>query len=142
MRKILIVALAAIWVGGCANNPTARVIGQIATGTLPNPISTTNIYELKNVYAIAAQSAVEWRGYCFGRSYATVTADPIARPICTNRRSTARRIQVAKNTAFGAVQRADAFVKNNPTLDASAIIGQATAAISAFQAATPAVPKS
>jgi hypothetical protein len=142
VRRILLVALAALWLGGCASNPITTVIGQIATGTLPNPISTTNVYQVKNVYAIAAESTISYRGYCFGRTYAVLMADPIAKNICANRRPVWRKIVSYKNTAYAAVVKADNFVKNNPTLDASAVISQATAAISALQSVTPAVPKS
>ena len=116
------------------------VVGQILTGTLVNPISSANIYELKNVYAIAAQSAVSYRRYCYARPYAVLMADPIAKPLCANRRDVVRKIQQYKNTAFAAVVAAANFVKANPTLDASVLINTAWSSVTALQNAIPKVP--
>jgi len=133
MKKLVVVLF--LLLPACTTQQTSTV-GQILTGTLVNPISQTNIYELKNVYAIAAQSAVSYRGYCYARSYAVL----IAGPLCKDRRAVIRKIQQYKNTAFAAVVAAANFVKAHPTLDASVLINTAWTSVTALQNAIPKVP--
>lgn len=137
MKKLVVILF--LLLPACTTQQSG-VVGQILTGTLINPISQTNIYELKNVYAIAAQSAVSYRGYCYARPYATLMADPIAGPICKDRRAIVRTIQKYKNTAFAAVVAAANFVKANPTLDATVLINTAWSSVTALQNAIPKVP--
>ena len=140
MKRFVLVLSAALCLGACST-PAGKILGQLATGTLANPVTAVNLYELDNVYAIAAQSAVDYRGYCYARPYAVLMTDPIAKPLCQNRRANVRNIQSLKNIAYGAVQKAETFVAQNPTLDASSLINAATTAIGALQSATPVVPK-
>lgn len=127
MKKILVVALAALWLGGCGAG-------------IKNPITSANIYQTKLVYAATETAAAKYNDYCWARPYAVLMTDPIAKPICANRRPVRRAIKSASITAGNAIDKADAFVTKNPTLDATSLIDAATSAVSAFRNVTPAVP--
>ncbi len=129
MRKLLAVVLLAFTVAGC-----------ITTGSVNNPITNTDVYRLKLGYKATGTLVEKWRGYCWARSYKSLLADPVAKPICQNRRATLRTIQSADDKTVEAIGRVDAFVKSNPTLSITSIIGPAWDALTKFQQAVPTVP--
>lgn len=133
MKRLFIILAVTLSLGGCAN--LGKVAEFVTTG-ITNPVGAVNIYQAKNVYASALEIAAGYREYCWSRAYAALMADPVAKPICQNRRPIMRTIQDADNKAFAAIQRAENFVRNNPTLNASAVINEALAAVSAFQSIT------
>jgi hypothetical protein len=138
MKKLLILPLLfalALPLGSCATNPIT------AGGTIVNPITGVTIYQVKLVYATGLQLVVDYRKYCWARPYATLMADPVATPICQNRRAIVRKAQSAKAVASKAVRAADTFVKNNPTLNAGTLLSAAWDAVNVFQSSVPAVPK-
>lgn len=137
MKKIIpaLLLLAAIGLGGCANGKLPDL-----TATVTNPVTSVDIYRAKNAYAATVDLAVKWRRYCFGRPYASLMADPIAKRACTNRRATLRTIQSLDAKAFDALTTADTFVRTNPTISASTVVGLAWTAITKFQTAVPATP--
>ena len=136
MKKIIIPFLLALSLAGCAGIGTAF---NVATSTITNPISSVDIYRVKNVYAASLQLAADYRTACWSKPYAVLMADPIAGPVCKSRRAVVRKIQAADAVASVAVRRADAFVKNNPTLNAGTVINEAWSAVTAFQAVIPSV---
>lgn len=109
------------------------------TRTVTNPVTPVTIYQVKNTYAISLELAVAWREYCWARPYKELMADPVAKPACQGRRAVLRKIQVSRPKAAGAIQVADDFVRNNPTLSAATVIGAAWTAVSNFKAAVPSV---
>lgn len=135
-RIIIIVALTAALLGGCV--PVGQVIDATTT-TVTNPVSQTNIYQVKNAYAAGLTAVVEYRNYCWARPYATLMADPFASRVCQNRRQVVRTSQAAKAKASAAIRVADDFVRNNPTGNAVSYINAAWNAVSQFQASVPTV---
>ncbi len=138
MKRILIVPalFAVLALGGCAGLKSAV---ETVTTTITNPINSTDIYRIKNVYAATLQLAVEYRQYCWARSYAVLMADIVAKPLCQNRRVVVRAMQVARPKAASAIRSADSFVRNNPTLNAGTVISAAWAAVTDFQNSVPKV---
>ena len=129
MRRyfILPVMLATLALAGCAGGIVSTV-----TSSITNPVNQVDIYRAKNVYAATLELAVGYRNYCWARSYAALMADPIARPVCRGRRAVVRTMQSADTRAFAALDAADKFVRNNPTLNAASLIGAAWTAVTAL----------
>lgn len=123
--------------GGCAGTPLGDIIS-LANAQIANPISATNVYQVKNGYAAALQIAADWRQYCFSMKYKVLMADPIARPVCSSRRSVVRSLKAYGPMAGQAVRDAETFVVQHPTLDASAVISVAMQAVARFRASIPA----
>lgn len=140
MRRInLAAALVAISLalGGCAGTQFGDFI-KFATASVANPVTATNIYQAKNTYAVALTLADEWRTYCFSMAYKAVMADPVARPVCSKRRTVVRAILKYGPKARDALAQAETFVANHPTLDASLVIRAAIDAVAQFRAVVPA----
>jgi ElaB/YqjD/DUF883 family membrane-anchored ribosome-binding protein len=134
---LLAPVLLALALGGCsAANNVGGFLSALSSG-VTNPITASNIYELKNTYAATAELAVAYRKKCYGQPYAALTADPILKPLCQNRRAVVRQIQKTKAVASAAVKKADKFVKDNPTINASTVVNEAWSAVTAFQSAVP-----
>ena len=102
--KIILVSVSlALTVGACTTtNPFA---------TVTNPVTNLDIWRVKNTYAATLQLAASWRSFCYARPYATLMTDPVAKPVCQNRRNTVRQIQKYQPLAGTAVRKADEFVK-------------------------------
>jgi hypothetical protein len=120
MKRFLIAAALALSIGACA--------------TIPNPISGVTLYQVKNVYAIGLQLVVDYRNYCWARPYTVLMADPVAAPICKNRRPNVRAAQAAKAVAKKAVDTAT-------QLNTGSYISAAWDAVNIFRSSVPAVPK-
>ena len=127
--KSLIAAIGlALLVAGCAT-----------TGGVQNPLTSVDMYRVKNTYAATLELVVAWRNYCWSKSYAAIIADPVAKPVCENRRARLRTIQSAQAKAGSAVRYADNFIKANPTINIASVIGPAWDAVSLFQSVVPRV---
>lgn len=122
----------ALSVAGCAALQTV----QNAYTAITSP---KTIYDVKNAYAAGDTLVINYRKYCWSQSYATILADPIAKPICQNRRSVVRTAQSARLQASNAIAKAQTFIAQNPTLDASAVIAAAWNAVLAFKNNIPTV---
>lgn len=138
--RLLIVPLIALSLGGCADqlNKIGSVVSA-ATTTITNPLGPVDIYRVKNVYAAGLTLAVEYRNYCWSRPYAALMADPVARPLCQNRRPNVRTIQFAKGEASKAIKAADKFIRENPTGNAVSYVSAAWDAVQSFRSTIPAV---
>jgi hypothetical protein len=132
-KRLLLIPLllAGLALGGCLQ--TFGEVTRAVTTTIANPVGGKNIYQAKLVYASALEIAVKYREYCYSRPYASLMADPVAKPICQNRRPNVRALQSARWKASAAIRTADNFVRNNPTLNATSAIGAAWAAVTDFQ---------
>lgn len=131
-------------VGACAElqqftGAVTSTIGAV-TSTIQNPVSSVNVYQVKNTYAATLQLVVDWRAYCWSKPYAALMADPIAKPVCQNRRAILRGVQTYHPKAAAAIRVADDFVRNNPTLDATSAISAAFTAVQNFKALVPVTP--
>jgi hypothetical protein len=137
IRLAAVLVASSLLFGGCAGTQIGDLIS-IANAQIANPISATNVYQVKNGYAASLQIAAEWRQYCYSMRYKVILADPIARPVCSSRRAVVRSIKTYGPMAGQAVQDAETFVAQHPTLDASAVISAAMQAVARFRAAIPA----
>lgn len=137
IRLATILVAGSFVLGGCAGTPLGDMIS-IANAQIANPITATNVYQVKNGYAAALQVAADWRQYCFSMKYRAIMADPIAKPVCSSRRSVVRAIRTYGPVAGKAVQDAESFVAQHPTLDASTVISVAMQAVAKFRAVIPA----
>lgn len=139
MKRLLLPMLLALSLGGCVtttldpNAPSVFSGGQSVTARIPNPVGAVDIYRIKAVYASANRVVVGYRQYCWERSYKALMADPVARPICQNRRANVRAAQAARAKAARAIIAADQFIRNNPTLSAISAVSAAWAAVTTFQ---------
>jgi hypothetical protein len=136
IRNILLVIPLALALAGCQTTDLTNLLPAV-TAPIVNPITGVNIYQIKNVYAATLQLATDYRTYCYSKPYAAIMADPIAKPICQNRRAIIRNIQLAQAKASSAVKSADAFVQNNPTFTTSTALDAAWKAVTDFQSAVP-----
>lgn len=133
LKTALVVISLGVLLGGCP----------VTTGNIfqsvQNPITNVDIYRVKNTYAATLQLAKDWRAYCYARPYSVLIADPVAKPICKDRRKVVREIQKYQPIAGIAVRRADQFVRDNPTVNAAGAIGLAWDAVTDFQRVVPKV---
>lgn len=136
MKRLLVVLafVLPLAVGGCAGTPFGDAL-RVATSTYTNPVGAVNIYQVKEGYAAVLEVANGYREFCYAKPYAVLMKDPIAAPVCKNRRSIVLAIQSADNKAYDAITRAEAFIKANPTINASIVVNEAWAAVKDFQSA-------
>jgi hypothetical protein len=139
MLRLLVPLVLALSLAGCG--PAAKLGDLVSAVTTPitNPVSTTDIYRVKNVYAATLELAVKYREYCWSKPYEALMADPVGSRLCQSRRQVVRSIQTAQVKAKVAINRADAFVRNNPTFTATTAISEAWTAVREFQNAVPGV---
>lgn len=138
-HRIFAVVLLALPLAACGAGSIADTAFQAVTTTIVNPVTSVDIYRVKNAYAAADQLVADYRSYCWGRSYSVLTADPVAKPICQNRRAIVRTAQSYRQKASSAISQADTFIRNNPTLNAATVVNAAWAAVTAFQNSVPKV---
>lgn len=132
MKRFLILCAVALSLGGCAGTKVGDLL-QTVTTTITNPVGVTDIYRVKNAYAAALELVVEYRRYCWSKPYAALMADPVSKPVCERRRAVVRVAQSARRNARGAINAAEIFVANNPTLNAATAIDAAWKAVTDFQ---------
>lgn len=137
MRRIILAASLALALGGCAGTQFGEFTRAITT-TYNNPVSTTDIYRVKNTYAAGLELAVEYRRYCWSAAYRVLMADPVAKKLCSSRRVVVRAIQRTDEKAFAAIAAAENFVRDHPTISAIQMIGAASQAVADFRNAIPA----
>ena len=129
MRKLFAVCALALTLAGCIT------VGQ----PIINPVTSVDMFRVKNVYAATLELVVAWRDYCWKRPYAVLMSDPVAKPVCQNRRQRLRTIQTAQVQAGTAVRYADNWVRQNPTISPASVIGPAWDAVTNFQQLVPRV---
>lgn len=147
VMKLLFAGLLALTIASCTNAQRGDLGGLLGGGVVVNPVSSVDIYRIKNVYGATLELVIKWREYCgipagapaATRSYASLMADPIAKPVCTNRRGTLLKIQKVQAKAGAAIRYADDWVRQNPNVSATSVIGPAWDAVTAFQQIVPRV---
>lgn len=136
-----VLLLVALSLSACAGlpGPSGGIGGVIRAVTTPiaNPVDSVDIYRLKNTYAAALTLAVKYREYCWSKPYGQLMRDAAAKAVCQHRRQVVRTIQKYRPPAGMAVQRAETFVLQNPTLSATSVIASAWDAVTAFRQAIP-----
>lgn len=137
MKRLLILCAVALSLTGCATGTKLGDLVQVATTTITNPVGSTDIYRVQNAYAAALEVVVEYRRYCWSKPYAELMADPVSKPICEKRRAVVRAAQTGRKHARGALNAAENFITNNPTLNAASAIDAAWKAVADFKNSVP-----
>lgn len=137
MRRLLILCAVALSLSGCATGTKLGDLIQVATTTITNPVGSTDIYRVQNAYAAGLEVVVEYRRYCWSKPYATLMADPVSKPVCEKRRAVVRAAQSARRNARAAINAAENFVANNPTLNAASAVDAAWKAVADFKNSVP-----
>jgi hypothetical protein len=125
MKNILAITLA-LSLGGCAT-PFGTTVSNLVTNGVANPVSNDQLAGVISSYGVAQTAAI---GY-MGLPRCTKTNNFSATNICS-KRSVKVVIQAADREASQAINAAVAFTRANPTLDATAVINIASAAVDKF----------
>jgi hypothetical protein len=130
MRRIFIALTLSLALSGCVNGPNGTKIF-LPTASVANPVTPMSLYDIKATYAIAQAGADTYvQRYRDGFRCTTTKLESVTN-LCS-RRSIVVKMQNADRTAQIAMGRADTFISNNPTIDASAVIAAAQSAVTAF----------
>jgi len=135
MKRLLLALTLSLSLAGCAGlaEKVLNLPAGVLATSISNPVAPVNIYQAKTVYAATLELANGYRDYCYSKPFAALMADPVSKPVCKSRRAIVRAMGVADDKAAAAIQTADNFVINNPTLDATSAIRAAIAAVAEFQ---------
>lgn len=115
MMKILAALTLSLSLVGCA--------------TFNNPIGLNQVGGMESAYGLALSAAVAYRNLPLCKTGTVASATNV----CAQR-SIVVKLQQANKTAFAAITAAHDFARDNPTLDASVIIGTAQRALAGLQA--------
>jgi len=126
MKKLASLIIVGMLLSGCAT-PFGTKVGEVFTTGIANPVTTQQIYNLEAAYGVALSGAVAYRE----RPRCTKTALESVTNLCA-RRSIVVKLQDADRKAQIALGQLKAFVSANPTLDASALLDAASAAVTTF----------
>jgi len=130
MKKILIVLGLSLSLSGCVNGPNGTKIF-LPIASVANPVTPMSLYDLKATYAIAQAGADTYvQRYRDGFRCTKIRLESVTN-ICS-RRSIVVKMQDADRKAGIALGRVEIFVRDNPTIDASAILAAAQSAVTAF----------
>ncbi len=130
MKRVILVIAFALSLGACATMPDGTKIF-LPTASVKNPVTPATMYDLKATYVIAQAGAVAYIDrYRQGHRCTTTALESIGN-LCS-RRSIVVKLQNADRVASIALGRADAFVRDNPTIDASSVISAAQSAVGTF----------
>src|SRR5436190_22597327 len=128
--KQLTAVILMLLLGACATLPDGSKVF-LPTATVKNPVLPASLYDVKATYAIAQSGAVAYIDRYRQGHRCTTTALESPANLCS-RRSVVIKLQNADRTAQIALGRVDAFIRDNPTIDASAVIYAAQSAVTAF----------
>jgi hypothetical protein len=137
MKRYLAILAVAFTLNGCAGTPAGDAL-RVLTTTYNNPVGEVDVYRVQNAYAAALSLVAEYRRYCWSKPYAAIVADPIMKPVCEKRRAVVRVAQMARRNARAALDAAETFIINNPTLNAATAVRGAWDAVAQFQNSIPA----
>lgn len=130
MKRIFLVLVLGFVLVSCVNGPNGTKIF-LPTASVANPVTSTSLYDLKATYAIAQAGADTYiQRYRDGFRCTTARLESVTN-LCS-RRSIVIKMQVAESKASIALGQVDAFVRDNPTLDASSVISAAQRAVTTF----------
>lgn len=128
MKRIFVAAALALSLAGCVTNSNGTVT---IFPVVKNPVSLASLYDIKATYAIAQAGADSYIQRYRDGHRCTKTSLESATNICS-RRSIVLKLQNADRIAQIAIGRADAFIRDNPTIDATSVISAAQSAVGAF----------
>ncbi len=128
--KRLIPLLLAFALAGCATLPDGTKVF-LPTASIANPVTPTSLYDIQATYVIAQAGAAAYiQRYRDGHRCTKNALESIGN-ICS-RRSVVIKLQNADRKAQITLGRATAFIRDNPTIDASAVIAAAQSAVTLF----------
>lgn len=130
MRRIIAIVAVTLTLGACATLPDGRQVF-LPTASIANPATPQSLYDIKATYGIAQVAALTYIDRYRAGNRCTRTRPESLNNLCS-RRSVVERLQRADDVAISALDKATAFVTNNPTLDASDAIAAARAAVTIF----------
>jgi hypothetical protein len=130
MRKIILAVTLALSLAGCATLPDGTKVF-LPTASVKNPVTSLSLYDIKATYAIAQAGADAYvQRYRDGFRCTKSKLESVTN-LCS-RRSIVVKMQAADQQAQIALGKADTFIMNNPTIDASSVISAAQLAVNAF----------
>lgn len=130
MKRIILALTVALSVTGCATMPDGTKVF-LPTASVKSPVTPISLYDIKATYVIAQAGADAYiQRYRDGHRCTKIALESVTN-ICS-RRSIVVKLQNADRTAQIALGRVDAFIRDNPTIDASSIIAAAQSAVGAF----------
>jgi hypothetical protein len=122
------VLCASLALAGCASGSRISLPSlSVLTASAPNPVTAEDFAAIESAYGVALAGAVAYRN----RPLCKKTALESVSNLCA-RRSIIVRMQDADRRAQVALGSARVFIRDNPTLDAGALISAAKAAVGAF----------
>lgn len=130
MKNIFAIVALGFTLGGCATMPNGTKIF-LPTASITNPVTPQSLYDIKATYIIAQTGADAYIQRYRDGHRCTKTALESLSNLCS-RRSVVLKLQNADRVAQIALGRADAFIRDNPTIDASSVISAAQLAVAAF----------
>jgi hypothetical protein len=130
VKNIFAIVALGFTLGGCATMPNGTKIF-LPTASITNPVTPQSLYDIKATYIIAQTGADAYIQRYRDGHRCTKTALESLSNLCS-RRSVVLKLQNADRVAQIALGRADAFIRDNPTIDASSVISAAQLAVAAF----------
>lgn len=129
MRKLLIVPILCLGLGGCASLPSIHTIEtaiQLGTASIANPVTKQRLYQIESAITIVFAGLNTWKDQCRAGTIPASCKDQIA------------HVQIFTRQLKPYLVQLRAFVKNNDQVNASVVFNQITDLISAIksQAAT------
>lgn len=129
MRKLLIIPLLCLSLGGCASLPSIHAIEtaiQLGTATIANPVTKQRLYQMESAVTVVFVGLNTWKDQCRAGTIPPACKDQIA------------HVQVFTRQIPPYLKQLRAFVKNDDQVNAILIFNRLTDTISAIKAAAAA----
>lgn len=140
MKRYLAILVVALSLGGCAGTPFGDAV-RVATTEFRNPVTPTNIYQVKIAFAAGQDLVTRYQRDCFGGdlppypvTVLKIKADPILSVQCAHRVSRYKAMKGAENKAYNAIVQADEFISRNPSGNVAMYIAAAWKAVTDYRA--------
>lgn len=144
MNRLFLASAVALSIGvsGCAGTPPGDLL-RAATRQIANPVTPTNIQQVKIAFAAGQDLVQRYQQDCFGSdlppypvNLAVIKADPILAVQCKHRVSRWNAMRDAEDKAYNAIVVADQFIARNPSGNAATYISAAWKAVTDYRART------
>lgn len=125
MRKLLIVPILCLGLGGCASLPSIHAIEtaiQLGTASIANPVTKQRLYQIESAITVVFVGLNTWKDQCRAGTIPASCKDQIA------------HVQIFTRQLKPYLVQLRGFVKNNDQVNAAAIFNQITDTISAIKA--------
>lgn len=125
MRKLFIIPLLCLSLGGCASLPSIHAIEtaiQLGTATVANPVTKQRLYQMESAVTIVFTGLNTWKVQCRAGTIPVACKDQIA------------HVQVFTRQIPPYLRQLRAFVKNDDQVNAVLIFNRLTDTISVIKA--------